>query len=244
MEEEFKNPLISIPQKKIDYVIRKVIDSFPEDTGKTITQGLSNECALIISAIQRYALANIPADYWFISMENDYKGDPTLLNTYNNIVVDIDKAYFDGIRFCLCGNHGVGKTFTACCVLKFCVEKGYSAQYTTLTDLVNILASPNNENKQYVRDYLLKVDFLVIDEFDPRFFSSSDSATDLYGRILEPTMRTRIQNRLPIFLCTNSPNVLSSFTGSLKQSITSLMNLVTIVPVLGDDYRTIKKVKK
>lgn len=132
-------------------------------------------------------------------------------------------------------------TYISTNILKRAVEKGYSALYTNLTDIVTILTSYNHEEKRDTRQALLTVDFLVIDEFDPRFMGS-DNASDLYGRILEPALRHRIQNKLPIFFCSNSPNVTASFHGSLKSSISSLMNMVKPVMVLGQDYRD--KIKK
>jgi DNA replication protein DnaC len=76
------------------------------------------------------------------------------------------------------------------------------------------------------------VDFLVIDEIDTRFMGS-ENAADLFGRILEPIMRTRIQNKMPLFFCTNSIKVEDSFSGPLQASIESLFNLVQLVPVIG-----------
>jgi hypothetical protein len=73
---------------------------------------------------------------------------------------------------------------------------------------------------------------LVIDEFDTRFMGS-ENAADLFGRILEPIMRTRIQNRMPLFFCTNSIKVEGSFSGPLQASIGSLMKMVNFVPIIG-----------
>ena len=86
------------------------------------------------------------------------------------------------------------------------------------------------------RQKLLEADFLAIDEFDSRHMGS-DAASELYGRILENVFRTRVQNKLPIIMCTNSPNVIESFSGSLKQSIESLMNYTETVPIIGKDFR-------
>jgi hypothetical protein len=80
---------------------------------------------------------------------------------------------------------------------------------------------------------------LVIDEFDTRFMGS-ENAADLFGRILEPIMRARIQNRMPLFFCTNSSKVEASFSGPLQASIESLMNVVKLVPIIGGDDARIK----
>jgi DNA replication protein DnaC len=125
---------------------------------------------------------------------------------------------------------------TCSCILKRVVETGkYDALYVNLTDIVNLMASQSDE-KLDARKMLLSVDFLVIDEFDDRFMGT-ENAADLFGRILEPVLRSRIQNQLPLFLCTNSPNVVASFTGPLRASIQSLMRVVRIVPVLDKDHR-------
>ena len=73
---------------------------------------------------------------------------------------------------------------------------------------------------------------IVIDELDTRFMGS-ENAADLFGRILEPIMRTRIQNRMPLFFCTNSIKIEGSFSGPLQASIESLFNLVRFIPVIG-----------
>lgn len=128
-------------------------------------------------------------------------------------------------------------TMTSTCILKKACQKGYNCLYTTLSDVVNVLTNPDSEEKFLARKELTMVDFLVLDEFDNRFISS-DSAADLYARILESIFRTRSQNKLPTIMCTNSPNILETFTGPLKQSLDSLMKgYMKVFPVLGEDFR-------
>lgn len=242
IELESYNPLSAIPKKKIDNAIREILDRYPDSRGKTITSGISDEASALITAINRYAEANIPVDYWSLDMDN-FKGDKILKRQYDAIVGDLKVTYNKGIARCFAGKHGLGKTYISSCILKRAVEKGYSGFYTTLDSIVALMASYNNADKYEARQHLLMVDFLVIDEFDPRFMGSV-SASDLHGRILEPTLRYRLQNNLPLFLCTNSSNVTSSFSGALNESISSLMNLVETIPVLGTDYRPIKSGEK
>lgn len=134
-------------------------------------------------------------------------------------------------------------TMTCACILKRVVEPGeYSALYVNLTDIIHVMLTSDAEEKSSGRETLLNVDFLVIDELDTRFMGS-ENAADLFGRILEPIMRTRIQNRMPLFFCTNSSKVEESFSGPLQASIESLMNVVKLVPVVGgQDAR--EKIKK
>ncbi len=198
-------------------------------------------CRALNTALQRYAESNIPIKYWKLEMDYDFKGDKVLLQHYTQIVSDLKETYKKGICLCFAGSLGTGKTLTTTNILKRAVEKGFTAHYATLNDIVSALVTSQSEDKAVARKELLTVDFLAIDEFDPRYMGS-DQAADLFGRILEDIFRTRVQNNMPIFMCTNSPNVVESFNGPLKKSIGSLMNYVQQVSVLGKDFR--KDLKK
>lgn len=214
----------------------ETIKSCPDCVQKQANlNSLCQRCRTINTAIQRYAESNIPVRYWNLEM-NDFKGDSILSSKYKEIVTDLPDTYKRGISLCFAGGHGVGKTMTVVNILKRAVEKGYSAHYATLNDIVSALITSDSQERYISRNQLLTVDFLVIDEFDPRFMGS-ENAADLYGRVLEDIFRTRSQNYMPIFMCTNSPNVVESFHGSIKSSVVSLMNYVKTVPVLGKDFR-------
>lgn len=120
-------------------------------------------------------------------------------------------------------------------ILKEATKKGYQCLYVTLSDIVSNALS-NSSDKYTAKRELMMTDFLVIDEFDGRHMGSGAGA-DLFGRLLEDILRKRIENHLPLFMCTNSTNVIDSFEGDLKQSIGSLMSRVDMVPVLGKDFR-------
>jgi DNA replication protein DnaC len=219
--------LNNIPKKKLkDWL--SVIEASTED--------LSDRTVKLI-AINRYAESNIPIEYWKLSMDKDFHGDPRLLTKYNEYISDLKASYIGGSSICLAGGHGLGKTMTATCILKKACQKGFSCLYTTLSDIVNVLTSASSEDKFLARRELTMVDFLVIDEFDSRFMPS-ENAADLYARSLESVFRARSQNKLPTIMCTNSPNVVESFNGPLKASMDSLMKgHLKIFPVLGEDIR-------
>jgi len=237
MSQAYKNPLITIPDRKVNEVTQSIIDSFPESQGN-----YTREMYVLLEAVKRYSESNLPVDYWFLDMD-EFVGDAILKKKYIEITADIEKAYSQGIKICFAGSCGVGKTMTAVCILKKVVEMGRSALYTTMSDIIAVSTAKNNDDKNDIRRELLEVDFLIIDELDPKHISSSELGSELFGRIIEPIIRTRIQNKLPLFLCTNSPKPTSGFTGALKESISSLMSTIQIVPVIGADQRS-KKVKK
>jgi len=172
------------------------------------------------------------------SIENigNYKGSKSVLEIYLKSVADLNKSYADGLSFCLAGLHGTAKTTCATNILKKAVHKNFTALYSTLSDIVNTLVYANSEDKYLSRKELTEVDFLVIDEMDGRFFSG-ETAADLFGRTLESILRTRLQNRLPIIIVSNSPNPIETFHGALKQSLESLMTKLPVIPIIGVDIR-------
>ena len=193
-------------------------------------------CHYINTAKKRYEESNIPVMYWNLTMTQNYWGDPILLERFKEVTEDLHQTYNDGICICFAGRHGVGKTLTSTNILKKAVAKGYQCLYTTLSDIVSMAVSGPIDQKFRANKELTMVDFLVIDEFDSRHMQSGASA-DLFGRQMETVFRRRSENNLPTFMCTNSPKVLDSFEGPIRQSIASLMNYVTTVTVMGKDGR-------
>ena len=204
--------LRNIPSKKLAEALANVEAGTDTPEAKVLKQ----------VAINRYSESNIPIGYWFLKMERDFVGDPRLKTKYEEYTADIKASYVNGGSLCLKGLHGTGKTMTVTCILKKAAQKGYSCLYTTLSDIVSVMTSGSGEDRFLSRRELNLVDFLVIDEFDSRFFTT-ENASDLYARSLEGVFRTRSQNNLPTLMCTNSPNVVESFHGPLKASIDSLM---------------------
>jgi DNA replication protein DnaC len=206
--------------------------------------GACQKCSLAIVVYNRYQEANIPIDYWDLKMEKDFIGDPRLLTKYNEYVADLKKSYTEGTSICFASGHGRGKTFTATAILKKACRKGYTCLYADLSNIISVLTQASSEEKYLARKELILTDFLAIDEADIRFFNQSDASSDLFGRSFESIIRTRIQNKLPIILATNSPNFKESFHTLFKDSIGSLMNEVPIFFVFGEDVRTKKDTYK
>lgn len=200
--------------------------------------GLCEKCRLFITAYSRYFDSNIPIEYWDLKMEQDFIGYPGLLSKYQEYTKDLKVSYVNGTSICFAGSYGVGKSLTAVCILKKACQKGFSSLYSDMTNIVSILTQAPIDEKYSARQELLAVDFLVIDEIDPRFFSASEASSDLYAKIFESIFRTRRQNKLPTIICTNSPNLTDSFHGSLKLSISSLFaDKMETFFVLGSDFR-------
>ncbi len=212
--------------------------------------GLCTRCSVNTVAYNRYYESNIPVEYWSLKMPNslsvedakDFYGPKGLVEIYLKSVTDLNKSYINGVSFCLAGTHGTGKTLTVANILKKATHKNFTALYTTLSDVVSALILPSNEEKFNARKELTEVDFLVMDELDPRFMPT-ETAADLFGRTFEHILRTRLQNKLPTIIVSNSPNPVESFTGSIKESLESLMTKLPLIPILGEDFRKVQGTK-
>lgn len=233
------NILITVPMKKLTDGLEQTIRSC-EVCGKLnplpSLEGSCKNCKILCKSLNKYAQANIPAKFWNLQMEKHFTGDQVLMEQYKKITEDLKKNYIGGTSICFTGAHGVGKTFCVCSILKRALWKDYSALYINLHDIVGALIDGKQEERSQARRDLLLVDWLVIDEFDVRFLLSSKTS-DLFAKVLEDIFRTRSQNNLPTLMCSNSPNVIEGFNGSFKNSIDSLMSTMTMVAVLGSDFR-------
>ena len=135
-------------------------------------------------------------------------------------------------------------TMATTSILKKASQKGFSCQYSDITTIVSALTQASSEEKYIVKRELSLVDFLVIDEVDPRFFDASISSNELFAKNIENIFRSRRQNKLPTLICTNSPNLIESFSGTLKHSLGSLFyDKLEIMSVIGQDFRKVKDAK-
>jgi DNA replication protein DnaC len=229
--------LSSVPERKINNALERTVESCDEDRGKPINAGLCKSCRAQNAAIMRYAESNIPVEYWSLTMEEHFQGFKGLMDKYSEIVGNLTESYEKGRSIIFSGKNGTGKTMTCCCILRCAAQAAYTCQYTTLGDIVNLVSTAPVDEKYNGRRELMGIDFLVIDEFDPRWMAT-DKAADLYGRTLEDIFRARLQNKLPTLMCTNSSKVTDSFSGPLKLSIESLMHKMELVSVSGaPDFR-------
>ena len=210
-----------------------------ECSEKNNLDGLCKKCSISIVARNRWYDANIPISFWDIGM-SEFKGPSELLKAYEHIVGNIGSFYDDGVNVCFAGTHGIGKTLTSTNILKFACLKNYSCCYTTFADMISALISSPFDEQYNAKKQLVMSDFLVVDEVDPRHIGKG-LAEDLYGRALDNIFRTRSQNKIPSIIITNSPNVIETFSGAIKESLGSLMSKMKVISVRGEDYRKTNK---
>lgn len=229
--------LRNIPDNKYSVYKENILKSCPECFKNGFIS--CDKCHLLSKLYTRYFDANIPIDYWDKTIKNWY-GHKTIIDLYNEIINNIEEFFNMGTSYFLQGQHGVGKTLFSVLILKHIVEKGFCGLYTTLSDVVGTLVHADYRERFDAARELKMIDYLIIDEFDPRFFSS-DASAELYGRILESIIRIRFQNKLPTCLITNNPNATKALGDDLSASIDSLLSgYCKSIYVLGGDARKTK----
>jgi DNA replication protein DnaC len=211
--------LNNIPKKKLFDRINNALSKCEVCAAKSTefystSDNLCPRCEIVVIACNRFYEANIPIEYWSLKMERDFKGAQILMTKYNEITENLQQTYASGKSMFFAGSHGVGKSMVLTSILKKAASKGFTSLYTTLSDAVGVMTQADHEQRYLSRRELAMVDYLVVDEVDPRFMAS-ENAADLYARTFEGIFRTRSQNKMPTYLATNSPNVLESFTGTL-----------------------------
>jgi DNA replication protein DnaC len=194
------------------------------------------KCELKCSRLDKYALSNIPVEYWTKSFK-DFEGDRNFKKIIRDRMMDIDSLYDSGKSMIFSGNLGTGKTYTACCFLKLAVTNGYSGLYTTMADVVANMLSSSVDTSRYYSELISK-DFLTIDEFSSHWIFPSERAEQTFGTSLEYVLRTRFQNQLPTILCSNDNDIDQIFGGFFAKSFKSLRSRhVDVFLVGGKDYR-------
>jgi DNA replication protein DnaC len=214
---------------KVERVSQKIQRECKECSGEGCIK-----CGRLVSRIQKYADAGIPANYWTTSFK-DFNGDDEYAETVKKVISDIDVAFDAGKSFLFVGPLGVGKTFGISSILKMAVCKDYSARYSSMVEVINqILSGPNSD----VIQTLIKYDFLAIDEFDNRWIFPSEKSEQIFGSTMEYILRSRFQNGLPTILATNNSEVDEILTGMHGKAFSSLRSqYMETVFLSGKDFR-------
>lgn len=229
----------------LDFTRCRALNTIPANKLTDIIASLQRDASLTrenrttkLIGVNRYADSNIPIEYWFLNMDKDFTGDERLKTRYQTYIANLDASYTAGQTICFAGGHGLGKTFTSTAILKKAAQKGFSCLYTTFSDIVSVLTQGSSEDKFAARRELVMIDFLAIDEVDNRFFKASDAANETFARTLEFVLRSRLQNKLPTLMATNSPQIKETFVSHFKDSLGSLMNKVEMFVIMpGNDFR-------
>ena len=120
-----------------------IVDKKREEAKVDIINGCGckigcSTCAVKRRYIDMLSDANIPCVYWDLKYSS-FSGAVTIKSATQNYAKSIRKNYASGLCIAYAGTPGTGKTFSACTILKTALAAGYSAYYTTLTDMAHYL---------------------------------------------------------------------------------------------------------
>ena len=184
----------------------------------------------------QYEKAGIPMEFWDKSFKN-FSGNSNFKRFFSSALKNLDSFYEKGKSMFIYGGLGTGKTYSACCMLKIAVTKGYSCHYTNMSDIINKTLSRDEGSGSYIKE-LSEYDFLVIDELDKRWIFPSEKTKIIFGSNIENILRNRFQNMLPTIMCSNTISFEEIFDEDYAKAISSLSSkYVKSIPLGGLDLR-------
>jgi len=185
--------------------------------------------------IDSMADASIPEAYWLLSYK-DFSGHKSIKEGTESYIANINENYRGGKSLCYAGSLGTGKTMSATTIMKSALKHGYTAYYTTLSDMAFYLT--DNTYKTTFYHKLIGTDFLCVDEVDSRHFADTENSENFFGRSFERVFRYRVQNRMPIVFATNHSSLNEAFTGQFRKVFDSIgSESVKTINAIGTDYR-------
>lgn len=166
-----------------------------------------------------------------------FKEANLLLQQVAEYVRHIDNAKRKGISIMLAGSNGTGKTLIATSILKAVIQRGMSAQMTSLGGIIQTYTDGwgDPRKRQIFDDRIKNTDFLLIDDVGKEYQAKNSDLTEI---MFDNLIRYRSFRRKPFILTTNtSPADLKNRYGN------SLMSLIEgkciKLKVVGEDYRKV-----
>lgn len=150
----------------------------------------------------RMALANIPSKFWDYKLRDfTWCDEDKVIKPVRKYVTSIDKMLEEGVGLYLWGRNSVGKSLVASLILKAALIKNYSVYFTSFETVLNMSTDGtyNKDARYEFRQKILQTDFLVLDDIDKTYRSSStfsDSKLDL-------VFRARANDNLPVLITAN-----------------------------------------
>lgn len=218
-----------ISEKKRSLIKEDIVSKCDHITGK-----VCDKCVKKQMFVDLMADSNIPVKYWFLKFK-DFSGSPIIKEATQLYMENIKDNFINGQSLCFVGTYGTGKTYSISSIMKKALMSGFSAYYTSLTDIVTY--SMDYQFKNLFAMKTTQCDFLAIDEVDSRHMSDSEEAQRLFGSAFEKIIRYRTQNALPTLIATNNSSLEEVFSGQHKRVVESLGSSLRVVAALGKDFR-------
>lgn len=173
-------------------------------------------CVQKMMAYAKFDEANIPREYWDLSIENfkETSGEKALASKkVKQIIADLDKYYREGKGLLLYGRKGTGKSMLSIEIIKAAAisKKGYSVYYDFYPVVFNEFTHKGykaDEVKAKYEKIFAETDFLVLDELvkeQDYFNSTGENSDQMSKRFLEMNILKKRASR-PTILISNLQN--------------------------------------
>jgi len=177
---------------------------------------------------------NIGRRYWVADMTQ--VDESPAKSVFRKYVQSLSDNYDQGWGIFLYGANGIGKTYTACAMLKEIQKRGYST-YCVLADVLKVayIDGQRFDQGNSVVQRVESVDFLLLEDLGKEYSGKGSGFAEL---CFENMLRKRSRECLPTIVTTNlSPN---AFKDRYKQSAASLaMECMVACEMKGQDRRRI-----
>jgi DNA replication protein DnaC len=200
-------------------------------------------CSREFDLYEQIAHSGIPMKYWSLDLK-DIDPKAQGVQEVKNYLSRLKEAYKEGKGIFAYGKNGNGKTLCACAIGKEAIRQGFTVRYTFLGEVISCFVDSmyNQELRDQIKQDILGVDFLILDDIDKTFISENSKYVN---SILDSIFRQRVQSNLPVIMTANKTmsDILNSGEEVFSKSLLSLFD-ESLLPVMfmGADRRAeIKK---
>ena len=171
------------------------------------------------------------------TIANDDNHNPEISTIVQNYCNHFSEMRKQGCGLIFYGPVGTGKTFYAAAIANKVLDLGYSAYFTSLTRLENMIFSATD--KQGLIDNICSYDLLVIDEL------GAERRTEWSEEQVFNVIDTRYNAKLPLVLTTNlTLKELCNRNDTRARAYSRLLEMCFAYEVSGQDHRVEKMSQK
>jgi DNA replication protein DnaC len=183
--------------------------------------------------------ACIPRTFWDVTSEQVHYNKDEFQNIILKYTSKLKVAMRHGYSLLLTGDNGAGKTMFMSFIETQALRRGWSAYYTTLTELdANLKRGFNDREADRRLQMMLDSDILAIDEVGKEYYKSDSWLITQLERIL----KSRFDNGEAMLLGTNV--AYADLLGMYGSSIESMLEgKYHVVPLSAGDYRKTMKAR-
>lgn len=199
-------------------------------------------CAEKFEIYIKMGCAAIPAKYWDLELADLDDANTAVKAKLTQYCERFDKVLDKGVGLFLVGSNGVGKTLSACLVLKQALKAKYNCRFTTLTEVLAMSSDGmyDADARKAYRNEIIEVDFLVLDDITKLYKNKEKASSAYVDTQIDFLFRTRANYNLPVIITSNHTReqALASVDETLSNSLLSLFaESLKDITFLGKDRR-------